>query len=146
MKPTFAPTLIKQRRVNKTQASQHVFAAFNVKSTMSTKCVFNLKWELNVSYRDWLKSLKSDKHKAFCCVCDCVIDITTMGESALKSYVKAEKHKVNIQQLQTKSMVTISSFSKKSTGDDLKEKETVPLVAADMALPYPPANLNMTVL
>ena len=47
-----------------------------------------------------------------------------MGESALKSHVKAEKHKVNIQQLQTKSMVTISSFFKKSTGDDLKEKET----------------------
>ena len=84
--------------------------------------------------------------KAFCCVCDRVIDITTMAESALKSHVKAEKHKVNIQQLKTKSMVSISSFSKKSTGDDLKEKETVPLVAADMALPHPPANLNMTVL
>ena len=68
-----------------------------------------------------------------------------MGESALKSHMKAEKHKVNIQQLQTKSMVTISSFFKKSTGDDLKEKETVPLVAADMAIPHPPANLNWTV-
>ena len=68
-----------------------------------------------------------------------------MGESVLKSHMKAEKHKVNIQQLQTKSMVTISSFFKKSTGDDLKEKETVPLVAADMAIPHPPANLNMTV-
>ena len=67
------------------------------------------------------------------------------GESALKLHMKAEKHKVNIQQLQTKSMVTISSFFKKSTGDDLKEKETVPLVAADMAIPHPPANLNMTV-
>ena len=98
-----------------------------------------------MSYRDWVKSLKIDKHKVFCCVCDRVIDITTMGESALKSHVKAEKHKINIQQLQTKSMVTISSFFKKSTGDDLKEKETVPLVVADMAIPHPPANLNMTV-
>ena len=34
---------------------------------------------------------KSDKLKALCCVCDCVIDITTMGESALKSHMKAEK-------------------------------------------------------
>ena len=80
---------------------------------MSKKCVFNLKWELDVSYRDWVKNLKSDKHKAFCCVCDQVIDITTMGESALKWHMKAEKHKVNTQQLQTKSMVTISSFFQK---------------------------------
>ena len=80
---------------------------------MSKKCVFNLKWELDVSYRDWVKSLMSDKRKAFCCVCDRVIDITTMGKSALKSHMKAEKHKVNIQHLQTKSMVTISSFFKK---------------------------------
>ena len=42
-------------------------------------------------------------------------------------------------------MVTTSSFFKKSTGDDLKEKEIVPLVAVDMAIPHPPANLNMTV-
>ena len=44
-----------------------------------------------MSYRGWVKSLKSDKHKAFCCVCDRVIDITTMGESAFKSHMKAEK-------------------------------------------------------
>ena len=74
----------KKWRVNKTQASQHVFATFDVKSAMSKKCVFNLKWEFDVSNRDWVKSLKSDKHKAFCCVCDRIIDITTMGESALK--------------------------------------------------------------
>ena len=73
---------LKKRRVNKTQASQHICAAFDVKSTMSKKCVFNLKWELDMSYRDWVKSLKSDKHKTFCCVCDRVIDITTMGESS----------------------------------------------------------------
>ena len=40
-----------------------------------------------------VKEFKGDKLKALCCVCNKVIDIECMGESALKSHMKGEKHK-----------------------------------------------------
>ena len=43
----------------------------------------------------WVKEFKGDKHKALCCVCNKVIDIERMGESAFMSHMKGEKHKRN---------------------------------------------------
>ena len=56
------------------------------------KCVFNRKWLSDAKF-SWVKQFKGDKHKAMCCVCNKVIDIERMGESALKSRMKGEKHK-----------------------------------------------------
>ena len=42
----------------------------------------------------WVKEFKGDKHKAMCCVYNKVI-VESMGESALKSHMKGEKHKWN---------------------------------------------------
>ena len=36
---------------------------------------------------------EGDKHKTMCCVCNEEINIESMGECALKSYMKGEKHK-----------------------------------------------------
>lgn len=58
------------------------------------KCVFNRKWLSDAKF-SWVKEFKGDKHKAMCCACNKVIDIERMGESALKSHVKGEKHKGN---------------------------------------------------
>ena len=58
------------------------------------KCVFNRKWLSDAKF-SWVKQFKSNKHKAMCCVCNKVIDIERMGESALKSHMKGEKHKRN---------------------------------------------------
>ena len=52
------------------------------------KCVFANKWLTNDAYSPWLKAFKSDKHKCLCTFCDKLIDVGTMGESALKSHMK----------------------------------------------------------
>ena len=60
------------------------------------KCVFNRKWLTNPNYR-WVKEFKGDEHKlaGHCCIYNKVIDIECMGQSALKSHVKGDKHKRN---------------------------------------------------
>ena len=58
------------------------------------KCAFNRKWLSDAKF-SWVKEFKGDKHKAMCCVYNKVIDIESMGESALKSHMKGEKHKRN---------------------------------------------------
>ena len=58
------------------------------------KCAFNRE-RLSDAKFSWVKEFKSDKHKAMCCVCIKVIDFERMGESALKSHMKGEKHKWN---------------------------------------------------
>jgi len=56
------------------------------------KYVLNRKWLSDAKF-SWVKEFKGDKHKAICCVCNKVVDIERMGESALKSHMKGEKHK-----------------------------------------------------
>jgi len=58
------------------------------------KCVLNHKWLSDAKF-SWVKEFKGDKHKAMCCVCNKATDIERMGESALKSHMKGEKHKRN---------------------------------------------------
>ena len=58
------------------------------------KCVFNRKWFSDSKF-SWVKQFKRDKHKAMCCVCNKVVDIERMGESALKSRMKGETDKRN---------------------------------------------------
>lgn len=55
----------------------------------SRNCIFNKKWLLTYS---WLVD-HEDKRKAMCKHCKKVIDIASMGEAALKSHAKSEKHK-----------------------------------------------------
>ena len=38
-----------------------------------------------------MKGFKGDKHKTMCCVCNEVIYIESMGESALKSHMKQKE-------------------------------------------------------
>lgn len=55
------------------------------------KCVFNLKW--TATYK-WVAKT-DDKHKAFCKCCNKTIDLGKMGEAALKTHEKGDKHKTN---------------------------------------------------
>ena len=42
-----------------------------------------------------MKGFKGDKYMTICCVCNEVINIESMGESALKSHMKGENTKRN---------------------------------------------------
>lgn len=52
------------------------------------KCIFNAKWTL--MYK-WVAKAE-DKHKAYCTSCNKLIDLGKMGEGALKSHEKGDKH------------------------------------------------------
>ena len=60
------------------------------------KCLFSRKWLSNKDY-SWVRECnnKEDKYKALCSICNKTFDIGAMGESALKSHMKSEKHKSN---------------------------------------------------
>ena len=63
-------------------------------STMG-KCVFNRKWpteQIVGQNKSSVREFKSDKHIVICCFCNKVIDLGKMGEHALKSRMKSEKH------------------------------------------------------
>ena len=67
------------------------------------KCVFNRKWLSDAKF-SWVKEFKGDKHEAMCCVSHKVIDIERMGESALKSHMKGEKHEEHLCNLEFNSV------------------------------------------
>ena len=55
------------------------------------KCVFsNLRLQKS-PYKEWLREVKGDKHKARCIVCMKDVDILSMEESALTSHLKGKK-------------------------------------------------------
>ena len=55
------------------------------------KCVFNQKW---CTTYPWVTKAE-DKFKVYCKVCRKIIDLSKMGEGALRSHQKAEKHRFN---------------------------------------------------
>ena len=90
------------------------------------KCVFNRKW-LSDAKLSWVKEFKGNKHEAMCCVYNKVIDIEHMGESALKSHMKGEKHKRNAGATSSSTQsVLMATFSRKgasSSCDQNSESE-----------------------
>ena len=62
--------------------------------------MYNPEWERNPAYKKWIRPFKGDKSKAMCSVCDPpngkLSDIASMGEAALKSHSKGDKHLSNM--------------------------------------------------
>ena len=46
-------------------------------------------WLQKPLYKEWLREVKGDKHKARCIVCMKDVDISSMGESAHTSYMNS---------------------------------------------------------
>ena len=89
---------------------------------MSKKlCVYNKNWNFDSPFKDWVEPVKGDKHKACCSFCNKKIDLSNMGEAALKSHMKGEKRKQACRFSQT---VTLKSFfsSPKLPGTPGKER------------------------
>ena len=93
------------------------------------KCVL-YKWLSDANF-SWLKEFKGDKHKAMCCVCNKVIDIERMGESALRSHMKGEKHKRNSgASLTSAQSVLMTTFLHKERSSSCDQRsESVPSCA-----------------
>ena len=63
---------------------------------MPGKCSFNACWLTKTEYKSWLREVKGDLHKAFCVVCKKTINLTSMGESALRSHSSGTKHQTSM--------------------------------------------------
>ena len=111
--------------------------------------VFNKKWLITYP---WLID-HENKHKAACKHCKKVIDISSMGESALKSHAKSEKHKKNLPETSSLSLtmfvsgascpsVPSSQQSKLTTGPSVQTPQQTPITndvpTYDFAIPPPP--------
>ena len=55
------------------------------------KCIFSKLWLQKSLYKEWLREVKGNKHKARCIVCMKDVDILSMGESALTSHFKGKR-------------------------------------------------------
>ena len=82
--------------------SKRCFVGFFA-AKMPGKCTFNLKWLAREEYK-WVRQVKGDSRKALCFVCNKIITLTTMGESALRSHMVGSKHQASV-----KSNVTAST-------------------------------------
>lgn len=56
------------------------------------KCAFNDMWLQKPEYAAWLVRDRENKHHAHCNVCRRSFDISNMGEPALRSHSKGNKH------------------------------------------------------
>ena len=90
-------------------------------------CQFNKQWLNNVKYSGWLAQ---DQHirKAKCTLCEKIIDIGNMGESALESHMKGLKHRKLSEKIKKESgsakitdFVKLSGKSGASNSIDLSE-------------------------
>lgn len=55
-------------------------------------CVFNQAWVENQEYQSWIAEVKDNRHAFLCKLCKKVVDVRSMGESAVQSHGKGKKH------------------------------------------------------
>ncbi|GBM43030.1 hypothetical protein AVEN_215164-1 [Araneus ventricosus] len=80
---------------------------------MPGKCMFNPLWVVKEEYADWLRSTEN-KNKAKCIWCAKEIDISNMGEAALKTHMKGVKH-ASFKKGKITVAANVADFFKKST-------------------------------
>ena len=74
-------------------------------------CVFNPAWLENSKYKMWLQKTYVP-NKAYCRICLKTFDISNMGESALTSHIKSNKHQQSSKS--SSACMSISSFASAS--------------------------------
>jgi hypothetical protein len=60
---------------------------------------FQVDWLDNPEFKDWIKEISSDSHKARCSVCHCSFTLSNMGRRALRSHAKGQEHQRRIKAL-----------------------------------------------
>lgn len=80
---------------------------------MPGKCTFQQRW-LRCSEYNWVAPDTANENRAKCKVCAKDIDLTSMGESALKSHMKSTKHVRNLESISGNAV--LEEFSSASPG------------------------------
>lgn len=100
---------------------------------MKGMCRYNHNWETQAAYKDWLRPFKGDNRKALCSSCDKVIELSNMGESALKSHIKSAKH-IRITEQQKKTVNSCQSMQ--SFFKPVEKSDGI----GNLSIPPPPAD------
>nr|XP_042895723.1 uncharacterized protein LOC122268899 [Parasteatoda tepidariorum] len=53
---------------------------------------FQVDWLHNPEFKDWVKEVESDNHRAKCVVCHSTFSLSNMGHRALRSHAKSAQH------------------------------------------------------
>lgn len=102
------------------------------------KCSFKHKWLSTKDY-SWVRQFKGDKYKVLCSICNKIFDIGSMGESALKSHMKSDKHKSC--EASVSGTATGAFFVSKGNHDKERSKgfeSSVEGTVESMVVPLPP--------
>ena len=97
-------------------SKREMFLTMNSKGQRGN-CIYNRQWKLNSQYKGWLTAFKGDRKKALCKCYDRIIDVSNMGEGALKSHMKSERHKNNSGSTQPMTLTSLTSFGFLSCGN-----------------------------
>ena len=106
-------------------------------TTMKGQCNYNPNWERDPRYKEWISPFKGDKKKALCKLCDRFIEISGMGESALKSHAKSSKHSLRLK-LKQGSNLSDFGFGSLATSSKSNEKPKEPTKSTDELTVPPP--------
>ena len=75
------------------------------------KCVFNAAWTEHKVYSKWIAPRDGDKTYAKCTLCDKSFDVSNMGEAALKSHMKSQKHQTKVKLEEAKTGTTATQMN-----------------------------------
>lgn len=101
---------------------------------MPGKCTFQQSWLSKDPYKDWILPDPASANRAKCRPCGKTFDISSMGESALRSHQKSAKHNANVNLIKTVGGSSLQSY-------------VVPCASARPvpAVPAQPSDLNSAV-
>ena len=79
---------------------------------------FRNEWLLDTEFKEWIKEVKGDRTIAKCKLCRIESNLSSMGNAALKSHIKYQKH-VELVKIKKSS----GEFFKKASSDHHTEKK-----------------------
>lgn len=94
-------------------ARDWIAIAWNVFMKMG-KCAFQQVWLTSPTYRDWLRPVPGDRFAARCTKCQKNFSVCNMGESALKSHIKSDKHVKNCKEVDRNFTINFGGSKAKS--------------------------------
>ena len=89
-----------------------------------SKFHFKDEWLVQKDYKDWIKKVQNDYHKAYCKVCMTTISIAGLGVSALDIHSKGSKHLLKCPAI-NQSKIQLTSSEKEKENDSTSTSKPI---------------------
>ena len=104
-------------------------------------CTFQQRWLTDIRFKDWVCPIKDKPLLAKCRVCKQVLDISTMGASALNSHSKAKSHKKSLSAVL--GSCSIEVFSDTSTNTAIAGSQQESVASNSISNPVPSTSRDL---